>query len=405
MMRMYSKDFPIFKQKVHGHPLIYLDNAATTQKPLEVIQAEIDFYTTMNANIHRSIHTLGERATTAYEEARAFIARYLGAKVHEVVFTSGTTEGINAVAHMWGLEHIRAGQTIVLSQLEHHANLLPWQYVARKTGATLKFIPIDAHGKLVMDDLDQIITDATALVAVTHLSNVLGTHVDLAPIVQRARAVGAKILVDAAQSIAHQKLDVAAMDVDFLVFSGHKVCGPTGVGILYINQTVQSQMEPYQRGGSMVHSVDWTDATWAKAPHKFEAGTPPIAQAIGLRAAFEYLEKNVDFGELQRHEALLCRTAIERLQALPLVKLYGPLDELAQRGHMINFTVEGVHAHDVAAYLDTFGIAVRAGNHCSQPLSTLLGVNASVRASFYFYTTIEDVHHLCDAVERLCKTL
>jgi cysteine desulfurase/selenocysteine lyase len=372
---------------------------------LDVIRAEIDFYSTTNANIHRSIHTLGERATAAYEESRTFIAHWIGAQAHELVFTSGTTEGINAIAHMWGLEHICAGQTIVLSQLEHHANLLPWQYVARKTGATLTFIPIDSHGKLVMEGLDAIITEKTALVAITHLSNVLGTHVDLTPIVQRARSMGAKILVDAAQSIAHQKLDVKQMDVDFLVFSGHKVCGPTGVGVLYINQAIQSSLEPYRRGGSMVHTVDWTDATWAKAPHKFEAGTPPIAQAIGLKAAFDYLQKNVDFDELHKHEALLCRTAIERLQTLPRVKLYGPLEELAQRGHMINFTVEGVHAHDVAAYLDTFGIAVRAGNHCSQPLSTLLGINASVRASFYFYTTLEDVHQLCDAIERLCKTL
>lgn len=402
-MKNLKVDFPFFSMLFDDSWLIYLDNAATTQKPNNVIEAELSFYKDLNAAVHRSTHALGERATEAYELARNTVAQYIGAYSHEVVFTRGTTEGINALAIMWGMEYLKAGDAIVLTQLEHHANLLPWQNVATKTGATLEFIPIDKQGTLNMESLDSIITSKTKFVSVTHVSNVLGTHIAIEAIIKRAHAVGAVVLIDAAQSVAHQSIDVHALNADFLVFSGHKMYGPTGIGVLYIKESLHDMIEPYHRGGTMVHTVDWYNATWARPPHKFEAGTPPIAQAIGLSAACKYLEQNVNFDDLREHESRLCLLAIERLSLLPMVKLYGPLEQLKQSGHMINFTIDGIHAHDVAAFLDMRGIAVRAGNHCAQPLSNVLGVSASVRASFALYTQEDEVIQLCDRIEELCR--
>lgn len=400
---MYNKkhDFPIFKQRINGFPLTYLDSAATAQKMHVVLDAQNAFYTQYNANIHRGIHFFGEKATTEYERARHTVAQHIGAKKNEIIFTKGATEGINAVAQMIGINHITKGQSIVLTQLEHHANLLPWQYVAQQTGAVLKFIPVGMDGQLDMSTLDDLITKQTALVAMTHVSNALGTHVDIATIIKKAKNYGAKILIDACQSVPHQKIDVALLDCDFLVFSGHKLGGPTGIGVLYIKESLHEQLEPYQRGGNMVHNVTWHDATWAQSPHKFEAGTPPIAQAIGLGAAIEYLNA-INFESLKSHEASLCAAAIERLSALKKVKLYGPLQQLMRTGHMITFNIAGIHAHDVAAYLDSQGIAVRAGYHCAQPLAETLGMHGSVRASFYLYTDRQDIDRLCNAVETLC---
>lgn len=402
-MNGLKKNFPCFSQNRDEKPLIYLDNASTTQKPQVVIDTLNSFYSAYTANIHRGIHFFGEKVTTEYELSRQTVAQFIGALPHEVVFTKGATEGINAIAHMWGIEHITAGQTIVLSQLEHHANLLPWQHVARVTGARLEFIPVDNNGQLDFTDIDSIITEKTALVTITHISNALGTHVDLPYIVQKARRVGAKVLIDAAQSAPHQKLDVKTLDCDFLVFSGHKLGGPTGIGVLYIAQGLHDFMQPYQRGGNMVHTVTWNNAIWAKAPHKFEAGTPPIAEAIGLKAALDFYREHVDFNALMHHEAALCALAIKRLSLLEKVILYGPLDQLARNGHIISFNVRGIHAHDVAAYLDAHGIAVRAGHHCAQPLADKLNIPGSVRASFYLYNTVEDVTYLCDVLEALCK--
>lgn len=402
-MSGFKKDFPCFAQSVGRGPLVYLDNASTTQKPQVVIDELHRFYQEYTANIHRGIHFFGEKITSEYELSRQKIAHFIGAMTHEIIFTKGTTEGINAVAQMWGIEHIKAGQTIVLSQLEHHANLVPWQYVAHVTGATLKFIPVNKQGQLNFENIDSIITEKTGFVAVTHISNALGSHVDIDYIIQKARAVGAKVLVDAAQSVPHQKIDVKAIDCDFLVFSGHKIGGPTGIGVLYIAQSLHDFMQPYQRGGNMVHSVTWDNATWAKAPHKFEAGTPPIAEAIALKAAVDYYVQNVDFNALMHHEAALCALAIKRLSALEKIVLYGPLDQLARHGHILSFNVRGIHAHDVAAYLDKHGIAVRAGHHCAQPLADILKIPGSVRASFYLYNSVDDVTYLCDSLERLCK--
>lgn len=401
-MNNVKKDFPIFNNKINGTSLIYLDSAATAQKMHRVLDAENEFYTHYNANIHRGIHFLGEKATAAYEQSRQRVASWIGAKKNEIIFTKSATEGINAIAQVFGIAHITKGQTIVLSQLEHHANLLPWQYVAQQTGATLQFIPIMADGQLDMSTLDQLITKQTALVAITHTSNALGTYVDIASIIQKAKNYGAKVLIDACQSVPHQRIDVTSLDCDFLVFSGHKMGASTGIGVLYIKEELHDHLEPYQRGGNMVRNVTWYDATWAPSPYKFEAGTPPIAQAIGLGAAIEYLKK-IDFVALKKHEALLCKTVIERLSRLTQVTLYGPLEQLADMGHMVSFNIDGFHAHDVAAYLDSKGIAVRAGNHCAQPLANVLGISSSVRASFYMYNDLEDVDRLCDAIERLCE--
>jgi len=396
-------DFPILSQKINGYPLVPCDNASTTHKPQSVIDAVVQFYTTTNANIYRGIHLFAEQATQLYENARKKVADFIGAHASEIVFTRGCTAGINFVVATWGDMHIKAGDEIVMTELEHHANLLPWQRLAQKKGAVLKFIPIFPDGSLDLSQLDSIITNKTKMVSVIHVSNAVGTHVDIATIIARAQAVGACVLIDAAQSVPHQKIDVHQLGCDFLVFSGHKILGPTGIGVLYIKKELHAELPPYEVGGGMVEDVNCEHATWRSAPHKFEAGTPPIAQAIGLGVAIDYLRTNVDFDEIMNYETQLCARLIDGLSAIVQVRILGPIAELKQKGHMVSFLVDGFHSHDVAAFLDSRGISVRAGHHCAQPFAKKLGYDASVRVSFYFYNTFEDVDRIVAAVQELVQ--
>jgi cysteine desulfurase / selenocysteine lyase len=401
-MKIFMKDFPILKQSINGNPLAYLDNASTSQKPQVMIDAISNFYATACANTHRGVYLLAEEATRKFEEVRASVAAWIGAQdPREIVFTHGTTESINLVAASWALAHCKSGDEILVSELEHHANLLPWQRVVKQTGAQLTFIPVRADGTLDMAHLDQLITKKTKFVAVTHVSNAVGTTVDIKKIISHARAVGAKVLIDAAQSVPHQRIDVTELDCDFLVFSPHKMLGPTGVGVLYVHKRLHDEMEAYQLGGGIVYESTYESATLLPMPQLLEAGTPPIAQVIGLGAAIEYLSDEVDFAALAKHEAALCAHLIDGLQALPGIRILGPLDELKARGHMVSFVVGNMHAHDVAAYLDTFGIAVRAGHHCAQPFARKLGYDASIRASFYLYNTSEEVDRCLGALRKL----
>lgn len=397
-------DFPILTQKVNGHPLIACDNASTAHKPQSVIDAIVRFYTTTNANIYRGIHLFAEQATQMYEDARKKVAFFIGAHPEEIVFTRGCTSGINFVAATWAEDNIKEGDEIVLTELEHHSNLLPWQRIAQKNGAILKFIPIFPDGTVDLSQLDSIITHKTKLVSVIHVSNAVGTHVDIVTIIKHAQQVGARVLIDAAQSVPHQKINVHELGCDFLVFSGHKLLGPTGIGVLYIKKELHDQIPPYEVGGGMVEDADCFHATWSPAPQKFEAGTPPIAQAIGLGAAIDYLQTHINFDELIEYEAQLCAKLIDGLSEIKGVKILGPIQELKKQGHVVSFLVDGYHSHDVAAFLDKRGISVRAGHHCAQPFAKKLGYDASVRVSFYFYNTPEEVDVIIAAVNELVKS-
>jgi cysteine desulfurase/selenocysteine lyase len=394
-------DFPILSQTIKGYPLAACDNASTTHKPQSVIDTIVHFYTTTNANIYRGVHLFAEQATQMYEDARKKVAAFIGADSAEVIFTRGCTSGINFVVATWGKQNINAGDEIVITELEHHANLLPWQRLAQEKGAVLKFIPIFPDGSLDLSQLNSIITHKTKMVSVIHVSNAIGTHVDIATIIARAYAVGARTLIDAAQSVAHQKINVHQLGCDFLVFSGHKLLGPTGIGVLYIAKDLHESLSPYEVGGGMVEDVDCNNATWRAAPQKFEAGTPPIAQAIGLGAAIDYLNEHIDFNALAIYEAQLCARLIDGLSQIKQVKILGPVSELKKKGHLVGFLVDGFHSHDVAAFLDSRGISVRAGHHCAQPFAKKLGYDASVRVSFYFYNTFEDVDRVIDAVREM----
>ena len=396
-------DFPVLAQKINGKQLIYVDNAATTQNPTAVTDRLVRFYNTEYGNIYRGIYAIGEHATTLYEEARITVARFIGATPEETIFTQGTTEGINFVATAWGMNHLRAGDEIVLTQLEHHANLIPWQQVAQKTGAVIKFIPIRKDGTLNLDTLDTIITTNTKFVGCIHVSNALGTNNDIKKIITAAHAVGARVLIDAAQSAPHQRLDMAQLGCDFLAFSGHKILGPTGIGVLYIKRDLFDQLSPYQFGGGMIRHATYQNATWLASPQKYEAGTPPIAQAIGLGAALDYLTEHVNFQELKAHEAALCAQLIDGLSGMGHIRMLGPVEQLKREGHLVSFTVDGIHAHDVAAYLDSEGIAVRAGHFCVQPLFELLGLEAAVRISFYCYNTTDEVAYILDKLDSIGK--
>lgn len=399
-------DFPILKQKINGHPLIYFDNASTTQKPQEVLDSLINFYTTTNANTNRAVYTIGEQATQMYEDARAKVAAFIGASdASEIIFTKGTTEGINFIANTWGECDIEEGDEILLTEMEHHSNLVPWQMLAFRKNAKLKFIPVLPDGTLDMSTLSSLITPRTKLVSVTHVSNALGTHNPIKEIIDAAHAVDAMVVIDAAQSVAHQPIDVQKMDADFLVFSGHKLLAPTGIGVLFIKKDLHDHVPPYQVGGGMVESVDFKETSWRSAPAKFEAGTPPIAQAIALGAAIEYAQKNIDWAQLRAHETGLTSMLIDGLSKISSVKILGPVEQLKKVGHLVSFTVDGMHAHDVAAYLDKYGICVRAGHHCAQPLAKKLGYDASVRASFYFYNTSEEVEQFIKIMQQLHKEL
>jgi cysteine desulfurase / selenocysteine lyase len=390
-------DFPILTQMVHGdRPLVFLDNAASTQRPRQVIEVLRRVYERDYANVHRGIHTLSERSTEQYEDAREKARAFIGAKNgREVVFTSGSTAGINLVARSWGDANVKSGDEILVSTMEHHSNLVPWHQLTERTGAVIKHIPITDDGLLILDQLDALLTDRTKIVAVASVSNVLGTINPVAEIARRAHAAGAIVLVDAAQSVPHLPTDVQEMGADFLAFSGHKMLGPTGIGVLYGREQLLDAMPPFLGGGSMINRV-WPDRfTPAELPAKFEAGTPPIAPAIALGAAIDYLNA-IGLEAVQRHEHELVRYAYERLQEVDGLTIYGPPP--AQRAGLVSFTLPQPHAHDVAQLLDQRGIAVRAGHHCTWPLHDRLGIAASTRASFYLYNTPAEVDLLLEVL-------
>lgn len=399
MKKDLRADFPFMMNNRSA----YLDSASTSQKPQSVINAITSFYSDYNANIYRGVHTYAEHATQKYEDTRSLVAQFIGAKAHELVFTSGTTEGINFIADTWGITHIKAGDEILITELEHHANILPWQRLAQRTGAKLIWYPVQEDGTLDISSLSQLITTKTKLVAVTALSNAIGTSIDVARFSQAAHAVGAKILVDAAQLAGHTPIHVTLLDADFLVFSGHKMFGPTGVGVLYIKEELHDQVPPYQLGGGMVFEVLQDHATWLKPPQKFEAGTPAIAQVIGLGAAIMWINENITWSELKTHEAALCARLIDGLSSVSKIRILGPLDELSKNGHLISFVIDGVHAHDAAAFLDNQNISVRAGHHCAQPLARSLGYSASVRASFAVYNNMQEIDQLIVALSKLSR--
>ncbi len=392
------QDFPLLKK-----PLIYFDTASTSQKPQSVIDAVAHFYSQSNANVHRGLYELAEEATQLYEDARVKVAHFIGARSDEIIFTRGTTESINFVARAWGDEYIQPGDEIVITQMEHHSNMVPWQQLAKRKGALLKLIPLHADGTLKLESLPGLLSKKIKIIAVSQVSNALGIHNDMQILQEFARQSGALFLIDAAQSVPHQKIDVKNLKCDFLAFSGHKMLGPTGIGVLYIKKDLHDIISPYQFGGGMIFHANAQNATWLKAPHKFEAGTPPIAQAIGLSAAIDYLNKNINFADLQKHEADLSARLIEGLLSLEKIKILGSIEQLKNNGHMVSFTVDGHHAHDVATYLWQQGICVRAGNHCAQPLSQFLNVDAMIRVSFYCYNTIEEVDALVKAMHRLLQ--
>lgn len=391
-------DFPALAQRVHGRPLVYLDSAATVQRPRAVLDAVAAFYEQDNANVHRGIHELSRRATDGYEAARARVARFLGASdPAEVIWTRGTTEAINLVAMTWGWSNLGEGDEIVLSVLEHHSNIVPWQLVAARTGAKLRWVGIDDEGRIDLDELDSLLGERTKLVAVGHISNALGTINPVREIVERARRVGALVLVDGAQGAAHAVVDVEALGCDFYAFSGHKLGAPMGIGVLWARRELLEEMPPYQGGGEMIDLVGPDSSTWAALPHKFEAGTPNVGGAIGMAAALDYLEA-LGHEAIAAHEAELIRYGLERLGAVEGLRHFGPRDP-AERTAVFSFDLEGVHPHDVATILDTEGIAIRAGHHCAQPLMRRLGVSATSRASCFVYTTTEELDRLAEGLE------
>ena len=391
-------DFPILKRKVRGKRLVYLDNAATTQKPRQVIEALVDYYSRYNSNVHRSVHTLGEEATAAYEEARSKVAAFVHCSPNEVVFTRGTTESINLVRFAWGEGNVRRGDTIVATLMEHHSNLVPWQLLAAKKGAKLKLVGLEADGTLAMDEFEKLMKESPALFAVTQCSNVLGTINDVAKLCSRARRAGAKTVVDGAQSVPHMPVDMSRFAADFLAFSGHKMLGPTGIGVLAGRKQLLEEMEPFHGGGEMIREVFEDHATWKDPPDKFEAGTVNIADTIGLGAAVDYLSK-LGMESVRRHEVALLKYALDMLREIPGLTVYGPT-RADRRGGVISFNVGDIHPHDLATLLDMEGIATRSGHHCAQPLMRWLDVAATSRASFSVYNANDDVNALCAGIRK-----
>jgi cysteine desulfurase / selenocysteine lyase len=395
------QDFPILDQQVNGRPLVYLDNAATTQKPRAVLDALRRYYERDNANVHRGVHELSNRATAGYEGARERAARFLNARrPDEIVFTRGTTEGINLVANTWGARHLQAGDVVLLTEMEHHSNIVPWQLLTGRTGARLAFLPVTGDaGLLDLSRLDEWLTSEVKLLSLTHISNTLGTINPVQQLCSKARQRGIVTLVDAAQSAGHRPLDVQEIGCDFLALSGHKMCGPTGIGLLYGRLERLAEMPPWQGGGDMIETVDYHQSTWKQPPHKFEAGTPNIAGAIGLAAAMDYLD-GVGRDRIAAHDAELAAYALDRLSGLSGLRLLGPR---TGRSGVVSFLLDGVHAHDVVTLADHAGIALRGGHHCNQPLMKKLGIEATARASFYFYNTLQEVDRLCEALAGIKK--
>jgi cysteine desulfurase / selenocysteine lyase len=394
-------DFPILEQKVHGHPLIYFDNAATSQKPRAVIDALVRYYERDNANVHRGIHELSNRATTAFEAARVRTAKFINARsADEIIFTRGTTDGINLVAAAWGNQNLKPGDKILLTEMEHHSNIVPWQLLAERTGAKLTYLPITGdEGLLDLRRLDEFFTPDVKLFAMVHISNSLGTVNPVAELCARARKSGIITLVDAAQSAGHMPVDVQAIGCDILAFSGHKICGPTGIGVLYGRKEVLEAMPPYQGGGEMILTVEYYKTTYKQAPHKFEAGTPDISGPIGLHAAMDYLD-TIGRDNIWKHDQELAGYAYERLSTLKGIRLFGPK---SGRAGLVSFLLADVHAHDVVTVADQWGVALRGGHHCTQPLMHKLGVESTARASFYFYNTKAEVDRFIEVVREIQK--
>lgn len=391
------EQFPILHQTINGHPLVYLDSAATSQKPRSVIDAVAKYYEHDNANVHRGVHTLGSRATDAYEGAREKTAKFLNAaSPQEIIFTRGTTTALNLVASSYARANCGEGDEIVITQMEHHSNFIPWQQVAKATGATLKFIPLQKDGSIRLEDAEATITDRTKIVSVMYVSNVLGVVNPIKEITAIAHKHGAKMVVDGAQSTPHMKVDVRDLDCDFYAFSGHKMCAPTGIGALYGKKALLEAMEPIEFGGEMIDHVDLYESTWKELPWKFEGGTPIIAGAVGLGAAIDFLNE-IGLDEIEKHEHKLAAYAYDRLSTIDGISIFGPQ---ANRVGLVTFNLNDVHPHDVATVLDTKGIAVRAGHHCCQPLMRYLNVSSTARASFYLYNTEEDVDRLIDGLQQ-----
>ena len=391
------KDFPILSRTIYGKPLVYLDNAATSQKPTSVIQSLVDYYESYNSNIHRGVHTLSMEATDRHEDARSKCTRFIGAKEDKsLIMVRNTTEAINLVAQTWGKHNISAGDEILTTHMEHHSNLVPWQKLAEQNGASLQFIELDEDGMLNLSNIDDLITERTKLLALTHMSNVLGTINPVKELTAVAHKMGAKVLIDGAQSVPHMKVDVTDLDCDFFAFSGHKMLAPTGIGVLYVKPEILESMDPFLFGGDMVSQV-WDDtATWNDLPWKFEAGTPNIADLIGLGTAIDYLE-SLGMDQVREHEMALTGYALEQFDRLNDIKVFGPKD-LSKRGGVISFHSDDVHPHDMGTMLDREGIAIRTGHHCAMPLTRKLSVVATARASFYIYNTEEEVDKLTAAI-------
>jgi len=390
------EDFPILREQAHGHPLIYFDSAATSQKPIAVLDALRHYYEHENANVHRGLHELSSRATEAYEKSRRRVASYLGAaSADEIVFTRGTTESINLVAQAWGGKFIRARDVILLTEMEHHSNLVPWQLLAERTGAQLRFVPVRDDGTLALDQLPSLLTPEVKLFAFTHISNSLGTINPVAALCDKARSVGALTLVDAAQSAGHLPINVRELGCDFLAFSGHKMCGPTGIGVLYGRAEILDSIPPWHGGGEMIVSVTLEKSAFKKAPHRFEAGTPNIAGAIGLAAAIDYIER-IGRSAIFDHDAQLASYAAQRLTELPGMRVLGPS---GQRGALVGFVMEAAHPHDLTTFADQYGLAMRGGHHCNQPLMRRFGLAGTTRASFYFYNTTAEIDRMIEILQ------
>ncbi|MBA2175740.1 cysteine desulfurase [Halobacillus locisalis] len=388
-------EFPILHQEVNGHPLVYLDSSATSQKPRKVIEKIDEYYRGYNSNVHRGVHTLGTRATDEYEGAREKVRRFINASsTQEVIFTRGTTTAINTVASSYGRANFQAGDEIVITPMEHHSNIIPWQQIAKETGATLKYMPLQPDGTIRLEDAKETITANTKMVAIMQVSNVLGTINPVKEIARMAHDQEAVILVDGAQSAPHMKIDVQDMDADFFAFSAHKMCGPTGIGVLYGKKALLNDMEPVEFGGEMIDFVNLYDSTWKELPWKFEGGTPIIAGAVGLGAAIDFLNE-IGLDQIQDHEHKLAQYALERMNTIEGMKIYGP----QERAGLVTFNLSDVHPHDLATVLDAEGIAVRAGHHCAQPLMRWLEVSATARASFYLYNTEEEIDRLVEGLQ------
>jgi len=387
------EDFPILRERAHGYPLIYFDNAASSQKPRSVLDVLRHYYEHQNANVHRGLHELSSRATEAYEKSRQRVAKYLGAaSADEIVFTRGTTESINLVAQAWGQKFLRAGDVILLTEMEHHSNLVPWQLLAERLNLRLRFVPVRDDGTLALDQLPSLLTPEVKLFAFTHVSNSLGTINPVAELCEQARVIGAVTLVDAAQSAGHMPVNVQKWGCDFVAFSGHKMCGPTGIGALYGRAEILDSMPPYHGGGEMIVSVTLEKSAFKKAPHRFEAGTPNIAGAIGLAAAIDYIER-IGRAAIFEHDAHLASYAIERLEELPGMRILGPT---SPRGALVGFVMEAAHPHDLTTFADQYGLALRGGHHCNQPLMRRFGLPGTTRASFYFYNTTEEIDRMTE---------